>query len=568
LAILKDPGALDKLAPRMVNIRRRLPLGYSKRNLGLGGHLMGFTAGKILDTREIQGSFLKKLLFLQDTIEFNVHYREWELITNFDVDYHNLRYAIEFNPEVLETILPLFRSYMDIEVVGHSTPKGIIELPIGIGRNERPGPVYATSGMRGFYVDTHTPSEYVISNKSQLIAAAGAMYSYLHMSKHLSELGIINGSRLIDMCLRTGIYGTNTLKDILIMLPIFSRFGLAPALYHLSLARDKRIEALELFIFRLWIFLSYVRQLHEAGVSNLGATSSYTFQGRTPATEDYLQSTLLHGLHPLEPPISGLVDYFYPPACSADLLYGQFYLCSKDGKKVNTLQTAAELRKSVPRNQVVFMNDFDLDMPNTVDESVDYVTVAPVPNARTQLYRELYGGPVDFDEHVIKGIISAPYTNGSHGDLAPGNIFMTARDIVEVQLGLIDTLLIGGQPLCTFDKLYKPVHPTYLCNYVSHDEYAQLRDKQERAYYDYTQKRQRMFGELVSILLTEKASSKVKAQVASIRTRFKDILPADWKGVDMASDPLAMMRAFLDDMMNKFTAFAPRSAPKEVTPSA
>jgi hypothetical protein len=335
------------------------------------------------------------------------------------------------------------------------------------------------------------------------------------------------------MALRTGLYGTNSLTDVITMLPLFGRYGVSPAIYHFASARKHRIEALELFIFRLWLLMTYIRMLKDSGVESLGTTSTYSFQGSKPASEELLHACLAVGLHPLETPLSGLSDYYYPPSLTEALLSGQYFIMSKSNRDINELSPAAELRSSKVRNQSVMMRDIDLDMPNMIEEQVDYTPVACMTQAKMQLYRELYGAPVDFDEHVCRGIISVP--NGSE---------YTARN---VQLNLLNTLMIGGQPLYSWDKMFKMYHPPYRTNNIVNTSLIQEQEAKQLAYYQYTLDKQATYASMFELMLHRENRKYVLKGMKDLIHARRDVIQKEWPSIDLGTKDLGdILDAFIN----------------------
>lgn len=464
--ILTNPSILDTETRYMANRAAVDDRGFS------------ITWGQVQISKAsaVKGDFLKKQLYLSQYIETQIKRGQWKFINEFDVDIPNLRWMIEFNPEKVDTILPLFKAYIDIETIGHSTPRGLLEMPTGFSSTKgRPGPIYRVPGFAGIL--QKQGNDYLIKTKNQLIAAQGAMYSYLQMSENYSEYGLIKGSQLVDMLLRNGLYGTATLRDAISLLPLFSRCGISPAIYHFAfgaLTKKRRIQAVELFILRLWMFLQYIAMLKQEGIDNLETEVTYKFQGRTPPTQDLLDNSFSYGLHPLAEgnQVNGLVRYYYPPTSSLALKMGTLKLITDNAQVKNTISIQSKLRDSKVRQELVYIDNVYADFPDLVDEKVDYAIVSPLNEGQETLRRELYGSPQEFDEISIVGRITT--SNG----------FTPATTSVK----LIDTLLFGGQPLCAWDQLVRPVYNKYLTAVVHKNSITDSYADQENAFLDYSRK--------------------------------------------------------------------------------
>jgi hypothetical protein len=458
IEILNNPGNLDKNVKFMANRTSTDEIGYSKRIV------------KVEKASDVRGDYLKKQVFLHEFLEDQVMERKWNFVEDFEIDPHNRRWLITYHPEKIDTILPLFKSYMDIERIGHSTPKGLIESPLGMaGSSGRPGPIYQAPGYRGIY--QLVTDDYLIKTKNQLIASQGAIFAYLQLSDKYNEHGIIKCSLLIDTMLRNGLYGTETLRDAIQLLPLFSRCGIGPAIYHLAygkgepLSKEKRIQALELFTLRLWMFLHYVAMMKSEGIDNLETVISYVFQGRTPPTQEILDKSFSYGLHPLEDgyQVKGVCNYYYPPTSSAHLKHGYHKLISTDAKFKNVLSVQSKLRPSKVRSAVVEENDVYNLFPNLVEEQVDYAIIAPINEAQEMLRRELYGSPQEYDELTIVGRITT--TNGFSSTSAA--------------VSIIDTLLFGGSPLHSWDQLYRPIRHRFTTKSIHRNDITKSYDAED-----------------------------------------------------------------------------------------
>jgi hypothetical protein len=476
--IMNNPGILNtRMVKRMFNIKGRGPFGETRRYANSSSH----RAGIIINSKDIHGSFLRKLQFLVDTAEHEVLTGSWAFINDFNLNIPERKYDITYNPEVLETILPFYKMYISRDVISHTSPKGLLEIPIGLGSGEnRPGFIYNVPGLHGMFMH-YGYSDYTLDSVQSKMAALGAIYMYMHMTDNLSETGFIHGAQLIDMCLRTGLYGTDTLQDALFLMQLFSRYGISPGLYHLAAAKKDRVKALTLFIVRLWLFLYFVKALADSGCKDLGVTTEYHFQGKTPPTEEFLTSCLSRGLRPLEKPTPGLVDYYFPPQNSLSLGFGAYYLLGMKKNFVNRLSPHGSLRPSSVRSAAIIMNYDDFAMADLVTEQQDYGFITPHVNLRTLEFREAYTAPHEFDDHMMLGTISTP---------------LTYRSAKKVALNLIDTLLIGGQPLYEWTHLMKPIYPSFKSNEVDRNEFQKLGDKATVAYYNNMRLEAKLFQDL------------------------------------------------------------------------
>jgi hypothetical protein len=438
--ILSDPSILSRITKDMAARSGTSVTGFSKR-----GSL------SVKNASDIRGDYLNKLIWLHDTMERNISSGIWRFIKDFDLDIPNRLWKITFEPETIDVVLTLFKSMIDIERIGHSTPKGLIEMPLGMGGAEgRPGPIYKMSGLNGAFTKLNSP--YIITNKEQLIAVHGAMFSYLQMTDTYNEFGLIKGAQLIDAMLRNGLYGTLGLREVIQLIPLFARYGVSPAIYHLALGptfalrKHARIHALELFLARFWMFMRYVAMIKESGIGNFETEVTYKYMGRTPVTQEILDQAFAYGLHPLQDDIlGGPVKYYYPPTSSAHLKLGMHMLISDNSKFRNTISCQSTMRPTKMRSQPVYFSEFQHDMPDMVAEQKDWAVIISVPEAHKSLRRELYGSPQEFDEFEIYGRITT--SNGYH--------------VQSAQMGLIDTLLVGGMPLYEWDQVYRPIHARY-----------------------------------------------------------------------------------------------------------
>lgn len=365
------------------------------------------------------------------------------------------KWNLRIDESTLQMQASMIDDYIGDNIISTSTAKHITTRPIGLGGKSRFCNMSQIIGYKGTYIYRSQP-EAMFDGRPKRNAAAEVFGAYHYMSgmASCSERGVITAAFLVDALLGSGLSVTNIYETI-DLLPLFCRYNLGPSFYGLmggklptfagmNGRKQRVIRDMEIWIFKLHVFMKFVTNLKAKGVDTLIREQAWDFTGNTVPGDELQSSCLQRGLFKCDVP--GVRSVYFYPADTSHLTHGELQIMSSGTRMRNTLFPAPGMQELKIRSTPIYVNnDKVLSVPHLVEEQCDIGLLAFEKSIDMAQEREIYHKePFPPVLHV-------------YGDWTLDFDYKTNPE------DLLDCLMIGGEPLFTADVLLKHYHePIYV----------------------------------------------------------------------------------------------------------
>lgn len=338
---------------------------------------------------------------------------------------------IVMHEDELGLCLAELEDYIGEDILSTPTPKGFAIRPIGIGGSQRFVNIASVVGYKGRYAYLAPEIPFITGRNPRMWTLA----TFLRLLKMMppncwGEEGLIRASELYEQLIANGI-GITTIEDAKQILPWWSRWGVRPSITKLSDMKD-----IGRFVLRMYVLGRNLSLANASGVNSLIQESRWQWTG-TNLPGPALLDSCFRGQYTTA--ISGIKQKWAWPASSAHLKIGEMQIMGWSTKKRNFWHPMGTVQELKVRPNVIFITDKDFVIPNLNDEGYDAMILSFESNMKRARLEEIYRRE------------SRP----------PASIYMAegfGPGAVDKEEDLLTTLLIGGQPLYTWDLLFETPH--------------------------------------------------------------------------------------------------------------